>query len=43
MIGGLTFVLVIGWFVLIANAIWIIYRIVKGWLNLNDDKPMYAA
>lgn len=42
-IGGLTFVLVIGWFVVMADLVWIIYRIVKGWLNLNDDKPMYAA
>jgi uncharacterized membrane protein len=42
-VGGLTFVFIIGWFVLIANAIWIIYRIVKGWLNLNDNKAMYLS
>ena len=35
--------IVIGWAVLIADGIWIIYRIVKGWLRLNDNKPMYAA
>ena len=40
-IGGITFVLVIGWFILTANLVWYIYRIVKGWLNLNDNKPMY--
>ena len=29
------------WFgLLFANFCWIIYRIVKGWLNLNDNKPM---
>ena len=39
-IGVLLFVVVVGWFVLIADAIWIVYRIVKGWLNLNDAKPM---
>ena len=39
-IGGLLFVVVIGWFILMADAVWIIYRIVKGWLNLNDGKPM---
>jgi len=39
-IGLLLFVVVVGWFVLMADAIWIIYRIVKGWLNLNDGKPM---
>jgi uncharacterized membrane protein len=26
-----------------ANAIWVIYRIVKGWLNLYEERPMYAA
>ena len=30
----------IGYVVLFANAVWIIYRIVKGWLNLSDGKPM---
>ena len=33
---------VIGYFLLIANAIWVIYRIVKGWLRLNDGKEMYT-
>lgn len=42
-IGMLTFVVLVGWPILVANGIWIVYRIVKGWLNLNDDKPMYAA
>jgi uncharacterized membrane protein len=42
-IGVLTMMILIGWPILIANGIWIIYRIVKGWLNLNDNKPMYAA
>jgi hypothetical protein len=35
--------ILIGWAVLIANTVWIIYRIAKGWLRLNDNKPMYAA
>lgn len=39
-IGGLTFVIVIGWVILFANALWFIYRIAKGWLNLIDGKPM---
>ena len=39
-IGGATFFFLIGMFILAANFIWIIYRIVKGWLNLNDNKPM---
>lgn len=39
-IGVILFVVVIGWFVLVADAIWIIYRIVKGWLNLAEGKPV---
>ena len=42
-IGGITFVLVVGMFVLLADLIWFIYRIAKGWLNLNENKPMYSA
>ena len=41
-IGAMTYLLAIGWLVLVANGVWVIYRIVKGWLNLNDNKPMYA-
>ncbi len=37
---GLYFV--IGIPILIANAIWLIYRIIKGWLRLNDGKEMYT-
>jgi uncharacterized membrane protein len=39
-IGAATTVILIGFAVLFANFCWIIYRIVKGWLNLNDNKPM---
>lgn len=39
-IGAATFFIVIGIAILFANFVWIIYRIVKGWLNLNDNKPM---
>src|SRR5690625_758405 len=31
----------IGAVVLLANVIWVIYRIVRGVLNLLDNKPMY--
>lgn len=40
-IGGITSLILIGWLVLLANAVWIIYRLVVGWINLNDNKPMY--
>ena len=39
-IGVITFLIIIGWLILIADAIWLIYRIVKGWLYLNDSKPI---
>ncbi len=42
-LGALTWIIVIGWVVLAVNGVWLIYRIVKGWLNLNDGKPMYLV
>jgi uncharacterized membrane protein len=40
LIGGLLFVLVIGIPVLWAVGIWTLYRIIKGWLYLYDNKPL---
>ena len=39
-LGAVTFIIVIGWVILAVACLWYIYRIVKGWLNLNDNKPM---
>jgi uncharacterized membrane protein len=39
-IGGATIWLGVGFLVLAADYIWVIYRIVKGFLNWNDGKPM---
>ena len=39
-IGMLTALVGIGLVVLFADAVWVIYRIVKGFLNWNDNKPM---
>jgi len=39
-IGAATIIIFIGMAILFANFCWIIYRIVKGWLNLNENKPM---
>ena len=41
-IGAILCVVLIGFAILAANYIWLIYRVVKGWLYLNDKKPMYA-
>ncbi|MDR1530005.1 MAG: hypothetical protein LBS40_06365 [Burkholderiales bacterium] len=40
-IGGLLALIIIGWAVLFAVFIWFTYRIVKGWLRLYENKPMY--
>lgn len=37
----LAFVL-IGFFVLMAAAAWLLYRAIRGWIQLEDGKPMYA-
>jgi uncharacterized membrane protein len=42
-IGGILCFVFIGFFALAALAVWLIYRIVKGVLDLNDAKPMYRA
>ncbi len=39
-LGALLALVVVGFVILAADAIWFIYRIIKGWLNLNDGKPM---
>jgi uncharacterized membrane protein len=40
LIGGILTIVLVGFAVLLAVGVWIIYRIVKGWLNLNDRRPM---
>ncbi len=42
-IGGITVFILIGWLILCVNTLWVIYRVVKGWLNLYDNKPMDVA
>lgn len=43
LLGVLTFLLVIGWGILMATFVWYIYRIVKGWMRLSENKPMYVG
>lgn len=40
-IGVATLAIAVGWFILVASAIWNIYRIVKGWLRYNDEVSPY--
>jgi uncharacterized membrane protein len=39
-VGFITMFILIGFVILFAGAVWSIYRIVKGFLNWNDGKPM---
>jgi len=41
-IGTLTTPFIVGVPIIFVSVIWYIYRIVKGWLRLNDDKQMYV-
>ncbi len=40
-IGIASLILLIGYIILLIDALWLIYRIVKGLLQLNENKPMY--
>ena len=40
LIGGLTFTIGIGIFILIGGTFYIVYRIVYGWVQLNANRPV---
>jgi uncharacterized membrane protein len=42
-IGGVTALILVGFAILFAAAVWFIYRVAKGWLALRDGKPVQAA
>ena len=39
-IGGITALVFVGFVILFVDAVWIIYRIAKGWLALSENRPM---
>ncbi|MDA8363995.1 MAG: hypothetical protein M0Z84_09315 [Gammaproteobacteria bacterium] len=39
-LGVATYIFVIGYLVLLGTWIWVIYRVVKGWLYLDDRRPL---
>src|SRR5207244_2727763 len=39
-IGGILVLVFVGFLVLAADAIWIIYRIAKGWLRLSENREV---
>ena len=40
LIGSVTTPILIGWAILLAASLWLIYRIVKGWLYLSEQRAM---
>lgn len=41
-LGTLLYIVIIGYFIWLANVVWVIYRIAKGWLRLSEGKEMYV-
>ena len=39
-LGGILALVLVGFIVLAADAVWIIYRIVKGWLRLSESRAV---
>lgn len=39
-IGGVTAVFLVGWGILLAASLWLIYRLTKGWVYLSESRPM---
>jgi uncharacterized membrane protein len=37
-----TAILVVGVLILAGSAVWFVYRIVRGWTELNEGRPMYG-
>lgn len=40
LVGGATVIFLIGWAILLAASLWLIYRIIKGWVYLSEKRPM---
>ena len=43
LVGGVLAILLVGFLVLFIAWIWMIYRVVKGWLKLIDGQPVFPA
>lgn len=41
-VGLMTYILVVGWLILIGVYLWTLYRVVKGAINFFAERPMYA-
>lgn len=41
-IGLISSFILVGYLLLFANTVWLIYRIIKGWLRLSEGREMYS-
>ncbi|MBI5454080.1 MAG: hypothetical protein HY956_05585 [Deltaproteobacteria bacterium] len=41
-IGFATYLLIIGYFIILADGVWVVYRIIRGYFNLRENKAMYG-
>jgi len=41
-VGLMTYLLVVGWVILLGVYLWTLYRVVKGAINFFAERPMYA-
>ncbi len=42
-LGLILMIVIVGYFVFVANLIWTLYRVIKGLIRLNDKREMYVA
>lgn len=42
-IGGLTSFIMIGYVILALNGLWLLYRILRGFICLRENRPMYIS
>lgn len=41
-VGGLTSFVGVGILILLANVVWVIYRVIKGFMKLGENKPVFT-
>jgi uncharacterized membrane protein len=42
LLGFITLFIMLGYLILLANMVWILYRVIKGWLRLHDGEPVHT-
>ena len=41
LLGFITLFVFVGYLILLANTVWILYRVIKGWLRLQESKSVH--